>query len=291
MDAAIPAPVPAGADTVYRRVLLKVSGESLQGAGVGANPIDTAAVGYLADQIIEVQARGVEVAVVVGGGNIWRGAAAAQHGMERSTADYAGMVATIINGLALQDALERRGATTRTQSALSIQAVAEPYIRRRAVRHLEKGRVVLFCAGAGNPYMSTDTASALRALEIGADVLLMAKNGVDGVYDSDPRTNPDAVRFGSLEYLDAVNRRLEVMDSTAMTLCMDNEMPIIVFNLFESGAMGRILRGDAVGTVINNGHGDGGSSYGDNGNGDGVASRNGSAVASANCNGANCDGG
>ena len=263
MDAAA-----ASADTVYRRVLLKVSGESLQSAGVGANPIDTAAVGYLADQIVDVQARGVEIAVVVGGGNIWRGAAAAQHGMERSTADYAGMVATIINGLALQDALERRGATTRTQSALSIQAVAEPYIRRRAVRHLEKGRVVLFCAGAGNPYMSTDTASALRALEIGADVLLMAKNGVDGVYDSDPRTNPDAVRFGNLEYLDAVNRRLEVMDSTAMTLCMDNDMPIIVFDIFESGAMSRILRGDAVGTFINNGDSN------NNGNSDKIASGN-----------------
>ena len=248
MDAAA-----VSADTVYRRVLLKVSGESLQSAGVGANPIDTTAVSYLADQIIDVQARGVEVAVVVGGGNIWRGAAAARHGMERSTADYAGMVATIINGLALQDALERRGATTRTQSALSIQAVAEPYIRRRAVRHLEKGRVVLFCAGAGNPYMSTDTASALRALEIGAEVLLMAKNGVDGVYDSDPRTNPAAVRFGNLEYLDAVNRRLAVMDSTAMTLCMDNQMPIIVFDIFEGGAMRRILRGDAVGTTINSG--------------------------------------
>ena len=237
-------------ETIYRRVLLKVSGESLQGAG--PNPIDTAAVSYIADQIIDVRAHNVEVAVVVGGGNIWRGAAAERQGMERSTADYAGMVATIINGLALQDALERRGITTRTQSALPIQAVAEPYIRRRAIRHLEKGRVVLFCAGAGNPYMSTDTASALRALEVGADVLLMAKNGVDGVYDSDPRTNPEAVRFGNLEYLDAVNRRLEVMDSTAMTLCMDNEMPIIVFDIFEQGAMSRILRGDAVGTTISN---------------------------------------
>ena len=283
MDAAA-----ASADTVYRRVLLKVSGESLQSAGVGANPIDTAAVGYLADQIVDVQARGVEIAVVVGGGNIWRGAAAAQHGMERSTADYAGMVATIINGLALQDALERRGATTRTQSALSIQAVAEPYIRRRAVRHLEKGRVVLFCAGAGNPYMSTDTASALRALEIGADVLLMAKNGVDGVYDSDPRANPDAVRFGNLEYLDAVNRRLEVMDSTAMTLCMDNDMPIIVFDIFESGAMSHILRGDAVGTFINNGDSNNNDNSdkiasGDiNGNGNGIEIASRSAAANRN---------
>ena len=235
-------------DPIYRRVLLKVSGESLQGAG--ADAIDPQAVSYVADQIIDTHSRGVEVAVVVGGGNIWRGSSAERRGMERSTADYAGMVATLINGLALQDALERRGTITRTQSALPIQAVAEPYIRRRAIRHLEKGRVVLFCAGAGNPYMSTDTASALRALEIGAEVLLMAKNGVDGVYDSDPRTNPEAVRFGNLEYLDAVNRRLEVMDSTAMTLCMDNQMPIIVFDIFEQGAMGRILRGDVVGTTI-----------------------------------------
>lgn len=238
-------------NTIYRRVLLKVSGESLQGAG--PDIINPDAVAYIADQISDVRTRGVEVAAVVGGGNIWRGSAAERRGMERSTADYAGMVATIINGLALQDALERRGVTTRTQSALPIQAVAEPYIRRRAVRHLEKGRVVLFCAGAGNPYMSTDTASALRALEIGAEVLLMAKNGVDGVYDSDPRTNPEAVRFGNLEYLDAVTRRLMVMDSTAMTLCMDNQMPIIVFDIFEPGAMRRILRGDAVGTTINDG--------------------------------------
>lgn len=238
-------------DPIYRRVLLKVSGESLQGAGSDA--IDSQAVSYVADQIIDTHSRGVEVAVVVGGGNIWRGSAAERRGMERSTADYAGMVATLINGLALQDALERRGTITRTQSALPIQAVAEPYIRRRAIRHLEKGRVVLFCAGAGNPYMSTDTASALRALEIGAEVLLMAKNGVDGVYDSDPRTNPEAVKLGNLEYLDAVNRRLEVMDATAMTLCMDNQMPIIVFDIFEHGAMGRILRGDAVGTTISDG--------------------------------------
>ncbi len=238
-------------DMIYRRVLLKVSGESLQGSG--PDTIDPEAVAYIADQIIDAHSKGVEVAAVVGGGNIWRGSAAERRGMERSTADYAGMVATIINGLALQDALERRGITTRTQSALPIQAVAEPYIRRRAIRHLEKGRVVIFCAGSGNPYMSTDTASALRALEVGAEVLLMAKNGVDGVYDSDPKTNPGAVRFGNLEYLDAVNRRLEVMDSTAMTLCMDNEMPIIVFDIFERGAMGRILQGDVVGTTIDDG--------------------------------------
>ncbi len=238
-------------DTIYSRVLLKISGESLQGAGPGA--IDANAVAYIADQIIEIQSRHVEIAVVIGGGNIWRGVTAERQGMDRSTADYAGMLATIINALALQDAIERRGVSVRTQSALSIQAVAEPYIRRRAVRHLEKGRVVIFCAGSGNPFMSTDTASALRALEIGAEILLMAKNGVDGVYDSDPRTNPEAVRFGQLEYLEAVNRRLEVMDSTAMTLCMDNQLPIVVFDIFEQGTMSRILRGDAVGTTINGG--------------------------------------
>jgi uridylate kinase len=235
-------------ETIYRRVLLKVSGESLQGAG--RDPIDPTAVGYIADQIIDVRAHGVEVAVVVGGGNIWRGATAERHGMERSTADYAGMVATIINGLALQDALERRGITTRTQTALAIQAVAEPYIRRRAIRHLEKGRVVIFSAGTGNPFMTTDTASALRALEIGADVLLMAKNNVDGVYDSDPKHNPNAKRFGHLDYMDALNRRLQVMDSTAVSLCMDNKLPIVVFDIFEKGNMSRILSGDEVGTLI-----------------------------------------
>jgi uridylate kinase len=235
----------------YRRVLLKVSGESLQGSAPAG--IDPASVSYVAQQIAEAISMGIELAIVIGGGNLWRGQEAEQQGMDRATADYSGMLATVINALALQDALEKRGMVTRTQSALPMQAVAEPYIRRRAIRHLEKGRVVLFCAGAGNPYMSTDTASALRALEIGAEVLLMAKNGVDGVYDSDPKTNPGAVRFGHLEYLDAVNRRLEVMDSTAMTLCMDNEMPIIVFDIFERGAMGRILQGDVVGTTIDDG--------------------------------------
>jgi uridylate kinase len=193
---------------------------------------------------------GMELAIVVGGGNIWRGEDAERQGMDRATADYAGMLATTINALALQDALEKRGITTRTQSALQMQAVAEPYIRRRAIRHLEKGRVVLFSAGTGNPFMTTDTASSLRALEIGADVLLMAKNGVDGVYDSDPNQNPNAKRFKNLDYLDALNRRLEVMDSTAVSLCMDNGLPIIVFNIFKAGSMSRILRGEAVGTII-----------------------------------------
>ena len=167
--------------------------------------------------------------MVIGGGNIWRGAAAEARGMDRATADYAGMLATIINALALQDALEQQGVITRTQSALPVQTVAEPYIRRRAIRHLERGRVVLFAAGTGNPFMTTDTASALRALEINAEVLLMAKYNVDGVYDSDPNENPDATRFGNLDYMDALNRRLEVMDATAVSLCMDNKLPINCF--------------------------------------------------------------
>lgn len=235
-------------DPKYDRVLLKISGESLKGSA--AFGIDPNAVGYLADQIAEVQSSGVELAVVIGGGNIWRGGEAERHGMDRATADYAGMLATTINALALQDSLEKRGVTTRTQSALQMQAVAEPYIRRRAIRHLEKGRVVLFSAGTGNPYMTTDTASSLRALEIGAQVLLMAKNGIDGVYDSDPHENPNARRFENLDYLDALNRRLEVMDSTAVSLCMDNDLPIIVFNIFQAGNMGRIIEGEALGTII-----------------------------------------
>jgi uridylate kinase len=232
----------------YRRVLLKISGESLKGSAAAG--IDPNAVNYLAQQVDEAHSLGVELAIVIGGGNIWRGGDAERQGMDRATADYAGMLATVINALALQDALEKRGIITRTQSALQMQAVAEPYIRRRAIRHLEKGRVVIFSAGTGNPFMTTDTASALRALEIGAEVLLMAKNGVDGVYDSDPQHNPNAKRFGNLDYLDALNRRLEVMDSTAVSLCMDNKLPIIVFNIFEKGSMSRILSGDPVGTII-----------------------------------------
>jgi len=232
----------------YRRVLLKISGESLKGAaGFGIEPN---AVNFLALQIGDAHGMGIELAVVIGGGNIWRGGAAEQQGMDRATADYAGMLATIINALALQDALEKQGVVTRTQSAILVQAVAEPYIRRRAIRHLEKGRVVLFAAGTGNPFMTTDTAAALRALEIGAEVLLMAKHNVDGIYDSDPRENPNAQRFGHLEYLDALNRRLGVMDSTAVSLCMDNKLPIIVFDIFQPGSIARILSGDPVGTII-----------------------------------------
>ena len=235
----------------YHRVLLKISGESLKGAaGYG---IDPAAVNYIAQEIGEAHGLGVELAVVIGGGNIWRGESAELQGMDRATADYAGMLATIINALALQDGLEKIGLTTRTQSALQMQAVAEPYIRRRAIRHLEKGRIVLFAAGTGNPFMTTDTASALRALEISAEVLLMAKNNVDGVYDSDPNENPEATRFSTLDYMDALNRRLDVMDATAVSLCMDNKMPIVVFDIFAPGSIGRILNGEPVGTTITGG--------------------------------------
>ncbi|HIM37375.1 MAG TPA: UMP kinase [Dehalococcoidia bacterium] len=232
----------------YSRVLLKVSGESLKGSAVSG--IEPDAVAYLAEEIGQMHDMGVEIGVVIGGGNIWRGEAAESRGMDRATADYAGMLATMINALALQDGLEKRGVTTRTQSALQMQAVAEPYIRRRAIRHLEKGRVVLFAAGTGNPFMTTDTASALRALEIGAEVLLMAKNNVDGVYDADPNENPDAVRFSELDYMEALSRRLQVMDSTALSLCMDNKLPIIVFNVSQAGSMAGILSGDPVGTII-----------------------------------------
>ncbi|MEE2687695.1 MAG: UMP kinase [Chloroflexota bacterium] len=232
----------------YNRILLKISGESLKGSG--ATGIDSSAVKYIAQQIADAHAANIELAVVIGGGNIWRGEEAEREGMDRATADYAGMLATTINALALQDALEQRGIVTRTQSAIQMQAIAEPYIRRRAIRHLEKNRVVLFSAGTGNPFMSTDTASALRALEIGADVIMMAKNDVDGVYDSDPHTNPNAKRFSKLDYLDALNLRLKVMDSTAVSLCMDNHLPIIVFNIFNSGDMGKILMGDPIGTII-----------------------------------------
>ena len=232
----------------YSRVLLKVSGESLKGSTEFG--IEPDAVAYLAEEIGQMHDKGVEIGVVIGGGNIWRGEAAESRGMDRATADYAGMLATMINALALQDGLEKRGVTTRTQSALQMQAVAEPYIRRRAIRHLEKGRVVLFAAGTGNPFMTTDTASALRALEIGAEVLLMAKNNVDGVYDADPNENPDAVRFSELDYMEALSRRLQVMDSTALSLCMDNKLPIIVFNVSQAGSMAGILSGDPVGTII-----------------------------------------
>ena len=236
------------AKSAYKRALLKISGESLRGEAKYG--IDPGAVGYAANQIKDAVSLGVDIGVVVGGGNIWRGHDAEVWGMDRATADYAGMLATVINALALQDALEKIGLVTRTQTAIQVQAVAEPYIRRRAIRHLEKGRVVLFAAGTGNPYMTTDTAAALRAVEIGADVLLMAKNNVDAVYDSDPNKYPEARRFEWLGYLDALNLRLDVMDTTALSLCMDNDLPIIVFDLFDLGSIRRILSGETVGTLI-----------------------------------------
>jgi uridylate kinase len=232
----------------YQRVLLKLSGEALMGkASFG---LDNAVLTDIARQIARVAAVGVQIAVVVGGGNIWRGATASQNGMDRATADYAGMLATLINALALQDAVEKAGAVVRTQSAIPIPPVAEQFIRRRAIRHLEKGRVVIFAAGTGNPYMTTDTAAALRAIEIGAEVLLMAKNRVDGVYEADPSRIPDARKFLRLGYTDALTRRLAVMDSTALTLCMDNNLPIIVFDLASERSIERAVAREPIGTLV-----------------------------------------
>jgi len=236
------------AKSIYSRAILKLSGESLKGSATFG--IDPEATNYIAKEIKSAYDLGLQPAAVVGGGNIWRGQDAAIQGMDRATADYAGMLATVINSLALQDALEKNGLMTRIQVAIQMHAIAEPYIRRRAIRHLEKGRVVLFAAGTGNPYMTTDTAAALRAIEVGAEVLLMAKNNVDGVYDSDPNLNANALRFERLDYLDALNRRLDIMDSTALSLCMDNNMPIIVFDLFQPGNLAMIISGQAIGTTI-----------------------------------------
>lgn len=235
-------------DPPYRRILLKLSGEALQGELPYG--IDTGRLNAIAGQVKKVQATGTRVAIVVGGGNIFRGATAEAAGMDRATGDYAGMLATIINALALQDALERGGVDVRTQSAITVTAVAEPYIRRRAMRHLEKGRVVLFAAGTGNPYMTTDTTAALRAIETDADVLLMAKKNVDGVYDADPHANPSAKRFLKISYLDALNLRLQVMDSTALTLCMENDVPILVFDLSGDENIVRAAAGDEIGTLV-----------------------------------------
>jgi len=232
----------------YGRVLLKLSGEAL--GGESESGIDQQVASGIARQLKSVVDAGVRVAVVVGAGNIWRGSAAEAAGMDRATADYAGMLATVINALALQDALEKAGLVTRTQSAITVEAVAEPYIRRRAMRHLEKGRVVIFAGGTGNPYMTTDTAAALRAVEIGAEVLLMAKNNVDGVYDSDPKANPGATRFDRITYMDALRLRLEVMDSTALSLCMDNFLPILVFDLRAPQSIERVVMGEPLGTLV-----------------------------------------
>ncbi len=231
----------------YQRVLLKLSGEALGGDHYGINP---EVVGVIADEITTVMELGVQVAVVVGGGNIWRGATGSAKGMDRTTADYMGMLATVINALALQDALEERGVPTRVQTAIEMRQIAEPYIRRRAVRHLEKGRIVIFASGTGNPYFSTDTTAALRALEIEAEVILMAKRGVDGVYDSDPRSNPNATRYETISYLDVLSQNLGVMDSTATSLCMDNNIPIIVFNFDEPGSIGKAICGTKIGTFV-----------------------------------------
>jgi uridylate kinase len=231
----------------YGRILLKLSGEALGGeTGIGISP---QALADMANQIREVRDMGVQVVLVVGGGNIFRGLPGSERGIERATGDYMGMLATVINALALQDALEKVGVATRVQSAISMAQVAEPFIRRRAVRHLEKGRVVIFGGGTGNPYFSTDTAAALRANEIGAEVILKATK-VDGIYDADPKKNPDAKRFSEITYIDALRLQLKVMDSTAFSLCMDNQMPIIVFDLFRPHNLKRVVLGEKVGTVV-----------------------------------------
>ena len=235
----------------YKRAVLKLSGESLRGALPYG--LDWSVVEYLAGEVKSVVELGVQLCVVVGGGNIWRGTEAEAKGMDRATADYAGMLATVINALALQDAFERKGVETRTQTAIDIHEVAEPYIFRRALHHLDNGLVVIFAAGTGNPYMTTDTTAALRAAEMHADLLLMAKYKVDGVYDSDPLKHPDAKRFEEIEYLDLLNRRLDVMDSTALSLCMDNDLPIYVFNMGDEGNIDRIVSGERVGTLVSSG--------------------------------------
>jgi len=233
---------------VYKRIVLKLSGEALAGnKGYG---IDPEVVNLIAQQIKDVSQAGVQVAVVVGGGNIWRGVAGSAKGMDRATADYMGMLATVINSLALQDALEKLEVITRVQTAIEMRQVAEPYIRRRAIRHLEKGRVVILAAGTGNPYFSTDTTAALRAAEIEADAILMAKRGVDGVYDADPRVNPAAQKIDELRYIDVLNRGLKVMDSTAISLCMDNAIPILVFGLDEPGNIQKAVFGETIGTIV-----------------------------------------
>jgi uridylate kinase len=232
----------------YKRVVLKLSGEAREGdRGFG---IDPEVVARVARDIRDVRAIGVEIAIVIGGGNIWRGLEASTTGMDRATADYMGMIATVQNALALQDALEQIGTHTRVQTAIEMHQVAEPFIRRRAIRHMEKGRVVILAGGTGNPYFTTDTAAALRAAELGAEAILMAKNQIDGVYDADPRTNPDARRYDVLGYQEVLERNLRVMDASAIALCRDNHLPIIVFNVQEGGNIQRAARGDAVGTII-----------------------------------------
>ncbi len=232
---------------VYKRVLLKLGGEALsKPGGTGIDPDEAA---FLAGRVKVVRDLGVEAAVVIGGGNLWRGREGNQRGMEQATADYMGMIATVMNALALQDALERAGVYTRVQTAIEMRAIAEPYIRRRAIRHLEKGRVVIFAGGTGNPYFTTDTAGALRAMEIDANVMIKATK-VDGVYDADPKTHPEAVKFDRISYNEALNRRLKVLDATAISLCMEHDLPILVLNLWEENSLQQAMLGEQVGTFI-----------------------------------------
>ena len=236
-----------GEGVKFKRILLKLSGEALAGGdGHGIDPLKAEDIARRVQKILDLE---VEVAIVIGAGNLWRGRLGLERGMDRATADYMGMLATVMNAMALMDAMERADIVTRVQSAVQMHAVAEPYIRRRAIRHLEKGRVVILGAGTGNPFFSTDTAAALRAVEIGADMLIKATK-VDGVYDSDPEKNPDAKRFDRLTYIETLNRRLEVMDSTAISLCMDNNMPILVLNLWDQDALQDALLGHQVGTLV-----------------------------------------
>jgi len=238
------------ASLAYKRILLKISGEAL--AGSQEYGISNEVLGFIAAEVQDVHALGVQIAMVVGGGNIFRGTDGSARGLDRASADYMGMLATVINGLALQAALEKTGVDTRVQTAIEMREVAEPYIRRRALRHLQKGRVVIFVGGTGNPYFTTDTAAALRAMEIGADVVFKATN-VDGVYSADPKTDPAAVKFDELTYIEVLSRRLKVMDSTAISLCMDNGFPIVVFNLHEQGRLRQLVQGERVGTLVRGG--------------------------------------
>ena len=233
----------------WSRVLLKLSGEAFAGDG-SHGVIDYAAAATIANEVVNLHRAGIEIAIVVGGGNVMRGTLAEAAGMERVTADHIGTLGTVVNALALQDSLEQRGVDTRVQTAIPIQAVAEPYIRRRAVRHLEKGRVVILAGGTGNPYFTTDTAAALRASEVRANAILMAKNGTDGVYDKDPRKFPDATKFERISYTDAIDRRLKVMDLTALTFCMENDMPIVVFDINVPGNIVRVAQGEQIGTLV-----------------------------------------
>ena len=237
-------------DLKYRRILLKISGEAL--AGEQEYGLSAEVVRFIADEVRDIHRLGVQIGIVIGGGNIFRGVEASSQGMDRPSADHMGMLATVMNGLALQDALERIGVDTRVQTAIEMREIAEPFIRRRAVRHLEKGRVVIFVGGTGNPYFTTDTAAALRAMEIGADVVFKATK-VDGVYSADPKTDPTATKFDEMTYLEILSRRLKVMDSTAISLCMDNGFPIVVFNLQEKGRLRQLVFGERIGTLIRGG--------------------------------------